>query len=978
MPPAPRKGIVSKPRLTYGRQRRILDQDNDNIDTNTPDAASDDDPDDDDDLESFNHDTERGVESLINGSDNDNNTTSQRNPRSRAPGFSQSQTNGTNQEQTQGTMATKRSSSTSSATGVKSPRQRVKREPSSEDSKSGRTSSSSSARLSLLRARSSPSSPSGSFGDGMNKEESSPRHSSQQHSPQHHSLQERLDHGSNSHHLTEPRHKTVLKASHELQEAGQSHRFKDEMEYVLSGIRDKDRPRIRRSSCLELTRSMLRKEFTSQLCAHDYMSVIFETTHKDEDPIVFSCLALMIGLILRDTPKTLRDTVAIEGLVDYLCDSLDAEILEPMLSMPSARQEGIHYNDYKDIARQSGIIPKGQKILAKSITLSSLALIIHDSALATDTHTLSILNRHPAFLSTIVELLVEDLAWIKSPSTPGMLLSDELDVDRIENCLRILETLSLVSGHHRRRHLHYSDTAQHQHQHQHQHRSSRLTSALLENTRLLPLFVRLIPLCRAHSFQYPHQTDSMNLMQHTLRLLINVTINDEPCCKVLAASGSIPALVQNIVQFYNHCRNYCPPEDHLACEGYGIDPFGLHSMQSVAGSPSTAGQPIPPTKLGPRPDSGVSLQPQPPTSSNVQSSSPSTLPSSISPMASLSTSGSSSTLPSSHLYERMTVDGQHGAARIPDEDETGASIFASETPIENDANGWYEILLSSIGLLINVLEHTPELTKQITEQDCSATEQCLHVECLCEKSTEALERLVEIYNTEAAVSELTENHVLAAYLALLLGSTVGGGNPGASEKEERDHTQARFYHAVHGQTLLPMLDILNEFYLSFQRAMHFENDDASMDTDIPVNELHHPYLYGDNANSVEIERAATSMANHLATNSTRQATSLDSSLTSESCSLPWSQPSSTEPFMASTSTSQQFQELSLSTSDPFLEAARDGLRDHVEDHDDLRYSSSDGEFDFSTASRAEASQKSFLRIIGILQDIEERHSTMAV
>lgn len=54
----------------------------------------------------------------------------------------------------------------------------------------------------------------------------------------------------------------------------------------------------------------------------------------------------------------------------------------------------------------------------------------------------------------------------------------------------------------------------------------------------------------------------MNLMLHTLRLLINMTNDFEPCCKMLARSDSISVLVQNIVQFYDHCRQVATPNGH--------------------------------------------------------------------------------------------------------------------------------------------------------------------------------------------------------------------------------------------------------------------------------------------------------------------------------------------------------------------------------------------------------------------------------
>ncbi|KAF8931932.1 hypothetical protein BGZ58_007322, partial [Dissophora ornata] len=312
--------------------------------------------------------------------------------------------------------------------------------------------------------------------------------------------------------------KTALRASHELREAGQSHRFKDEIEYILDGIRSKDRLKIRRTSCLDLTRSMLKEKFVVQVRTHHYMPTIFEAIKYDQDP---SC----------------RDVVAIDDLVAYLCGSLEMD-MDPMAMMPTARQDIAMYNDFKDLARQSGIVHRGQKILTKSIVLSAMTCIIDECVFRQDVHTLSIVDQDPSFLIAVIDVLIEDLAWIKQPSsTPGVSLPDVLDIDRIENCLRILERLALVS--------------------------KRPAAMLSNNTRLFPLLVQLITLCRAHALQYPQHTDSMNLMLHALRLLINITNGFEPCCENLAPTGLIQVLIQNLVQFYGHCRNYNPDQPDM-------------------------------------------------------------------------------------------------------------------------------------------------------------------------------------------------------------------------------------------------------------------------------------------------------------------------------------------------------------------------------------------------------------------------------
>ncbi|KAF9398169.1 hypothetical protein BGX21_008088 [Mortierella sp. AD011] len=503
--------------------------------------------------------------------------------------------------------------------------------------------------------------------------------------------------------------KTALKASHELREAGQNH------------------------SCIELTRSMLRREFAAQVRAHQYMPIIFEITSNDQDSIVVSCLTLMIGIMLRDV-RICRDLIIINNLVVFLCKSLEMD-MDPMAMMPSVRQEIAMYTDFKDLARQSGMIQKGQKVLMKSIVLSIIACIINEGVSVQDEHTLLLFDREPNFLSTIIEILIEDLAWIKQPSsTLGVSLRDVLDVDRIVNCLRILERYALVS--------------------------KKPAALLSDNMRLFPLLVQLIALCRAHAFQYPQYTDSMNLMLHVLRLLINVTNGYEPCCENLNHSGSIQILIQNFIQFYSHCRNYNPEEANAE-----VQPVLSSEMQRASESSLVN------TGLG--------------------------------------------------MISQDTMETYIEGTNI-DIDGPSTSSFPT-IKIENDANGWYDILLLSIGLLINMLETNPERREQITRTamslDCKAIGDCFHKECRCEKSFDALERLVEIYNTEATISEMTEDHVLAAYLALLIGCIVGGD----------PESESRLYSKINGQTLVPMLELLTEFTAINQAVQEkhfvFEDDD---------------------------------------------------------------------------------------------------------------------------------------------------------
>ncbi|KAG9319513.1 hypothetical protein KVV02_005600 [Mortierella alpina] len=396
---------------------------------------------------------------------------------------------------------------------------------------------------------------------------------------------------------------------------------------------------------------MLKEGYISLVKAHHYMPVIFEAMHHDEDPIVQSCLALMIGLLLQD-PDGCKEIVAIEGMVQFLCQSMEVD-MDFMALMPSARQEVALFNDFKDLVRQSGILRKGQKVLVKSLILSSTARIIEECVTLEDIRVLLIVEQDPQFLSFVIQSLIEDLAWIKEPSsTPGVSLSDVLDIGRIESSLRILERLAMVS--------------------------SRPAAALANNNnRIFSLLVHLITLCRMHAFQYPHQTESLNIMLHVLRLLINVTNGNEPCCEGLSQGGSIPVLVQNFVQFYGRSRNYRPGESLLEQRQQELPTEarlqGKDSRRRRGQRGERTGEPSS-TKLRRSSSNHPAFQEEEDTLSSADSGS----------------------------------EGEYQDDKIT---------------IDNNADGWYDLLLLSLGLLINMLESAPLRRKQLTETGGNADDE---------------------------------------------------------------------------------------------------------------------------------------------------------------------------------------------------------------------------------------------------------------
>lgn len=76
----------------------------------------------------------------------------------------------------------------------------------------------------------------------------------------------------------------------------------------------------------------------------------------------------------------------------------------------------LQFIDLKDMVRQSGIIQKGQKVLVRSMALANMSSIVSQGMSLQDDDTLSLIEQDPRFLSSVIDILVEDLAWMKQSS----------------------------------------------------------------------------------------------------------------------------------------------------------------------------------------------------------------------------------------------------------------------------------------------------------------------------------------------------------------------------------------------------------------------------------------------------------------------------------------------------------------------------------------------------------------------------------
>ncbi|KAJ3055342.1 hypothetical protein HK097_010842, partial [Rhizophlyctis rosea] len=91
-----------------------------------------------------------------------------------------------------------------------------------------------------------------------------------------------------------------LRSLHEVRESGEAKRFTDEMEYFLDGVRGEQGLRVRRSSCLELSKKMLVPKFLAKVRAHDFVPPLYAALHGETDPILLVLLSLMLLLLVQE------------------------------------------------------------------------------------------------------------------------------------------------------------------------------------------------------------------------------------------------------------------------------------------------------------------------------------------------------------------------------------------------------------------------------------------------------------------------------------------------------------------------------------------------------------------------------------------------------------------------------------------------------------------------------------------------------
>ncbi|KAG0230803.1 hypothetical protein BGW42_000668 [Actinomortierella wolfii] len=148
---------------------------------------------------------------------------------------------------------------------------------------------------------------------------------------------------------------------------------------------------------------------------------------------------------------------------------------------------------------------------------------------------------------------------------------------------------------------------------------------------------------------------------------------------------------------------------------------------------------------------------------------------------------------------------------------------------EDVIQDWYDVLLLSVGLVINMLEKNSkrkhEFLNTAISLECPGIGPCLQGDCSCLTSNQVLERVIEMYRAETHLQ--VEGNVLAAYLAVLIIRVV----------EDEEAGQDRLVRAVGMEGLQDMgllLDNFGSLYRSLLESISEEERVSEHDEDSTV------------------------------------------------------------------------------------------------------------------------------------------------
>ncbi|CAG8685803.1 20966_t:CDS:10 [Gigaspora rosea] len=304
-----------------------------------------------------------------------------------------------------------------------------------------------------------------------------------------------------------------VKSSHELREVGGNARFIDEINYILDGLRENHQLSVRRNRLdgMELSRKLLNGEFLLKVRAHNYIPKIYVMLNKNQDSVNKHSSELLI-----------REHGFMELIVNTLNNPLDPfddsnESLK--------RSERLLIKEMKEIIIRSAIFEAKSQISLKSIALRTLSSL---TSLKTRYEgMIKTRLRVSGGLSSVINILKTELEPVTSllsriENGKALNLSENiLDFECIGQCLKIIENATLFCAENQ-------------------------FDIVEKDKELLRMLLEFLLYCQVEACSKNIQRASvaMECLLGSLRVLINLSNDNQPCCQCIGCIPGMPILVR--------------------------------------------------------------------------------------------------------------------------------------------------------------------------------------------------------------------------------------------------------------------------------------------------------------------------------------------------------------------------------------------------------------------------------------------------
>ncbi|KAI8923210.1 wings apart-like protein regulation of heterochromatin-domain-containing protein [Entophlyctis helioformis] len=231
-----------------------------------------------------------------------------------------------------------------------------------------------------------------------------------------------------------------VRSIHELREAGESKRFRDEMSYFFESLEPSQAQRLRRFTAIELARKLNTAKFVNNLRAHACTKTVFDLLVGSDDPFLRLFVVYFLWVLSHDV-RNIEPLFACPELASAVVQALVVPVdRDLLLTLPKAKADAAIVQDLQSImATSPRVLAMG--VQSSEISMFSLGLdILAELSMVRGHLSVSLQEQlHSARAVAVIANRTTDLAF--QAATRG-----KTETSQLKKHLRILEFATVRRG----------------------------------------------------------------------------------------------------------------------------------------------------------------------------------------------------------------------------------------------------------------------------------------------------------------------------------------------------------------------------------------------------------------------------------------------------------------------------------------------------------------------------------------------------